>query len=115
MSGTEDLRHKVSIPQAIRFGRRRPWRIEERPFTEALIRIREGEGLYQHQRGHHRRGLNRHLFQTAIAMPGEPDRKATIDAHLPDPRRRGGRSASDPDRRAQGGAGAVDLSQPRPI
>lgn len=47
MSYTEDLRHHVTIPRAVRLVGA-PMGLEDAPtFADALIRIRESEGLYQ--------------------------------------------------------------------
>ncbi|PVA07184.1 TIGR02186 family protein [Thalassorhabdomicrobium marinisediminis] len=47
LSATEDLRHSITIPQAIR-SVGAPGEVENaKTFTEALIRIRAGSGLYQ--------------------------------------------------------------------
>jgi uncharacterized protein (TIGR02186 family) len=65
---TEDLRHKVSIPRAIR-SVGAPSTIQDSPnFTEALIRIRTKSGLYQLSEGEVQ-VTEQTLFQTAIAMP----------------------------------------------
>ncbi|ARE38745.1 putative transmembrane protein [Rhodovulum sp. P5] len=68
MSDTEDLRHKVSIPRAIRA----VGATEEAPhaesFVEALIRIRTAKGLYQMLPG--AVSLDEQtLFRTSIALP----------------------------------------------
>ncbi|OAN85039.1 hypothetical protein A8B78_05940 [Jannaschia sp. EhC01] len=66
ISATEDLRHRVSIPRAIRavgIGV-----ADGASFTEALIRIRESEDLYQLNEG----GVtlrNETLFDTSIQLP----------------------------------------------
>lgn len=68
LSATEDLRHQVSIPRAIRaFGALA--RVEDAPaFTEALIRLRSADGLYQLKEG--AVALSREtLFRTTIALP----------------------------------------------
>lgn len=62
----EDLRHRVSVPRAIRaLGAV----LEETPlFTEALIRIREDEGVYQLLEGEV--AIEREtLFRTTISLP----------------------------------------------
>ena len=51
MSWTEDLRHKISVPQMIR-SVGAPQEISDSPaFSEALIRIRENNGLYSLKEG----------------------------------------------------------------
>ncbi|WP_347311140.1 TIGR02186 family protein [Defluviimonas sp. SAOS-178_SWC] len=51
LSQTEDLRQKISVPQMIR-SVGAPQEIADSPaFTEALIRIREGNGLYSLKEG----------------------------------------------------------------
>lgn len=66
ISDTEDLRHRVSIPRAIRavgVGV-----ADGASFTQALIRIRESEALYQLNEG----GVtlrNETLFDTSIQLP----------------------------------------------
>lgn len=65
---TEDLRHRVSVPRAIRaFGA--VSRVADAPlFIEALIRIREDEGLYQLRENAVRIERDT-LFSTTIALP----------------------------------------------
>lgn len=68
LSATEDLRHQVSIPRAIRaFGAFAT--VADAPaFTEALIRLRTGQGLYQLNEGAVE--LTREtLFRTTVALP----------------------------------------------
>ena len=68
LSATEDLRHQVSIPRAIRaFGGLAT--VEDAPaFTEALIRLRSADGLFQLREG--AVALSREtLFRTTIALP----------------------------------------------
>lgn len=68
ISDTEDLRHRISIPRAIRFVGIPDGITESERFTEALIRIRERGGLYQTNPG--AVTLRRQtLFETAIDMP----------------------------------------------
>lgn len=68
LSDTEDLRQKVSIPRAIRA----VGTTEEAPdaarFTEALIRIRTDNGLYQVRPGDVSLS-EQTLFRTSIALP----------------------------------------------
>ncbi len=47
LSNTEDLRHGISIPRVIRSVGAPETVTDSASFTEALIRIRAGEGLYQ--------------------------------------------------------------------
>ena len=68
LSATEDLRHRIAIPQAIRapgaLGE-----VEDAPaFTDALIRLRTEEGMYLMNEGAVE--LSREtLFRTTIALP----------------------------------------------
>ncbi|MDU8911376.1 TIGR02186 family protein [Aestuariicoccus sp. MJ-SS9] len=68
ITDTEDLRHKVSIPRAIR-SVGAPMQVENaQEFSEAVIRIRKNNGLYQLREG--TVDLRQEtLFDTAIAMP----------------------------------------------
>ena len=68
MSQTEDLRYHVSIPQAIRSVGAPPHITDVDAFTEAVIRIRRENGLYQVLEN----GVDLAqdtLFQTSIALP----------------------------------------------
>jgi uncharacterized protein (TIGR02186 family) len=68
LSETEDLRHRVSIPRAIRaFGTMAE--VEDAPaFTEALIRLRTEEGAFRLSEGAVE--LEREtLFRTSVALP----------------------------------------------
>ncbi|KMK66261.1 TIGR02186 family protein [Puniceibacterium sp. IMCC21224] len=68
ISEIEDLRHSVSIPQAIR-SVGAPMSVQDsQSFTEALIRVRTNSGLYQlHEETV---DLNQQtLFDTAVALP----------------------------------------------
>ncbi|WP_116134905.1 TIGR02186 family protein [Tropicimonas sp. IMCC34043] len=68
LSETEDLRHSVSIPRAIRAVGLTAAVKDAPAFTEALIRIRENEGLYQIHEG----GVSLQegtLFRTDIDLP----------------------------------------------
>ncbi len=68
LSDTDDLRHQVSIPRAIR-SVGAPMDVEDAPsFTEALIRIRTNEGLYQLLEGAVEVS-EQTLFKTALQMP----------------------------------------------
>ncbi|MBC7141564.1 MAG: TIGR02186 family protein, partial [Rhodobacteraceae bacterium] len=68
LSQTEDLRQKISVPQMIR-SVGAPQEIADSPaFTEALIRIREANGLYSLHEG--TVGLEEAtLFRTDIDLP----------------------------------------------
>jgi uncharacterized protein (TIGR02186 family) len=68
LSAVEDLRHKVSIPQAIRSVGAPTDVADSERFTEALIRIREGEDLYQINENTIA-VLEDTLFQTSVALP----------------------------------------------
>ena len=68
ISDTEDLRHRVSVRRAIR-SVGAPAEVENAArFTEALIRIREAEGLYQTNVGTVR-FEEATLFNTSIVLP----------------------------------------------
>lgn len=68
ISDTEDLRHRVSIPRAIR-SVGAPMHVQDsQAFTEALMRIREGRGTYQLLESHVTL-REQTLFDTRIAMP----------------------------------------------
>ncbi|MBN2906630.1 MAG: TIGR02186 family protein [Rhodobacteraceae bacterium] len=68
LSDTEDLRHKVSIPRAIRAIGAAEQSPEAARFTEALIRIRQEKGLYQVLPGAVELS-EQTLFRTSIALP----------------------------------------------
>lgn len=68
LSETEDLRHKVSIPRAIRSVGAPMTVADSQSFSEAVIRIRSANGLYQLMEN----AVNLRqstLFSTRIAMP----------------------------------------------
>ncbi len=68
LTDTEDLRHKITIDRAIRSVGAPSNISDTASFTDAVIRIRESEGLYQHLEG----GValdQQTLFRTAIEMP----------------------------------------------
>ncbi len=70
VSDTEDLRHKISIPRAIR-SVGAPMHIQDaESFTQAVIRIREQADLYQTLQG--QIALDQQtLFRTSIEMPAD--------------------------------------------
>ncbi|MCR8547893.1 TIGR02186 family protein [Salipiger sp. P9] len=68
ISEVEDLRHKVSVPRAIRSVGAPMEIVDSQSFTDALIRIREREGLYQ-LRVNSVELRESTLFDTAISMP----------------------------------------------
>jgi len=68
LSHTEDLRHKVSIPQAIRAVGTASEAPEAETYTEALIRIRSEKGFYQLLPGTVTL-KEQTLFRTSIALP----------------------------------------------
>ncbi|SIO40442.1 conserved hypothetical protein [Rhodovulum sp. ES.010] len=68
LSDTEDLRHKVSIPRAIRAVGTADEAQNPEQFVEALIRIRRDEGLYQSLPGEVSLS-EATLFRTSIALP----------------------------------------------
>jgi uncharacterized protein (TIGR02186 family) len=68
LSATEDLRHKISINRAIR-SVGAPMSVKNaQTFTDAVIRIRESEGLYQRLEGQVALDQDT-LFRTSIRMP----------------------------------------------
>ncbi len=68
LSNVEDQRHKVSIPRAIR-SVGAPMNVKDaQSFTEAVIRIRESEGLYQMLENEVQFDQQT-LFRTSISMP----------------------------------------------
>ncbi|MFY0692350.1 MAG: TIGR02186 family protein [Paracoccaceae bacterium] len=68
LDATEDLRHKISIPRAIR-SVGAPSDVENAPrFTDALIRIREAEDLYQ-RRDDSVQLFEETLFSTTVDLP----------------------------------------------
>ena len=64
----EDLRHKISIRRAIRAVGALSEAADPENFTEALIRIRQREDLYQINEGSVAL-TDKTLFQTAVALP----------------------------------------------
>lgn len=68
LTDTEDLRYKISIPRAIRSVGAPMDIMDSQSFSEALIRIRTGSGLYQVREG----AVDfqeQTLFKTSITMP----------------------------------------------
>ncbi|MGR3479266.1 TIGR02186 family protein [Salipiger marinus] len=68
ISAVEDLRHEVSIPRAIRSVGAPMEIMDSQSFTEALIRIREAEGLYRVEENSVEL-RDSTLFDAAITMP----------------------------------------------
>lgn len=68
LSNTEDLRHKVSIPRAIRSVGAAGEVQDIQSFTDAVIRIREADGAYSLQEGAVEL-TDQTLFNTSIALP----------------------------------------------
>ncbi|SFK83038.1 TIGR02186 family protein [Shimia haliotis] len=68
LSNVEDQRHKVSIPRAIRSVGAPMTVSNAQSFSEAVIRIRKSEGLYQMLEGAVRFD-EQTLFRTSISMP----------------------------------------------
>lgn len=68
LSNTEDLRHKVSIPRAIRSVGSAGEVEDAQSFTEAVIRIRQASGAYSLQEGAVEL-TDETLFNTSIALP----------------------------------------------
>ena len=70
LSDVEDLRHKVSIPRAIRSVGAPMTVSDSQSFTEALIRIRSENGLYQLNEG--TVSLDEQtLFRTSVELPAD--------------------------------------------
>jgi len=70
LSDVEDLRHKVSIPRAIRSVGAPMTVSDSQSFTEALIRIRSEKGLYQLNEG--TVSLDEQtLFRTSVELPAD--------------------------------------------
>lgn len=68
MKNVEDLRHKISVPRAIRSVGAPATIQDAASFTEALIRIRTGSDLYQLREGEV--SVNEQtLFRTAVQLP----------------------------------------------
>ena len=68
LSNTEDLRHKVSIPRAIRSVGAAGEVEDAQSFTDAVIRIRQASGAYSLQEGAVDL-IDQTLFNTSIALP----------------------------------------------
>jgi uncharacterized protein (TIGR02186 family) len=68
LSATEDLRHKISIPRAIRAVGISTATEGPAPFVEALVRLREGSGSYQTREGAVWL-TEATLFRTDVALP----------------------------------------------
>ncbi|WP_407650493.1 TIGR02186 family protein [Anianabacter salinae] len=68
LSSTEDLRHSISIPRAIRSVGAPATIADSETFTEALIRIREKDDLYQLLEGAITL-REQTLFNTSVALP----------------------------------------------
>ncbi len=94
LSEVEDLRHKVSIPRAIRSVGAEV--LDSANFTDALIRIRQKADLYQVLENTVL-VTEETLFDTSVALPCEPDRGGLYRADLPDPGRQGDRRIRDRD------------------
>ncbi|MEO0989626.1 MAG: TIGR02186 family protein [Pseudomonadota bacterium] len=68
LSNTEDLRHKVSIPQAIRAVGASSDGANSADFVEAVIRVRTDNGLYSVREGTVEVS-DQTLFNTSVALP----------------------------------------------
>lgn len=68
LSHTEDLRHSITVPSAIRAVDAAQSMEDTPDFTDALIRIREDAGLYRLQEGGVR-FAEQALFSTTISLP----------------------------------------------
>lgn len=68
LSNVEDLRHKISIPRAIRSVGAPSSVADAQAFTDALIRIRKNNGAYSVQEGAVSLDENT-LFRTSILLP----------------------------------------------
>jgi uncharacterized protein (TIGR02186 family) len=70
LSDTEDLRHRITIQRAIRSVGAPQQVADAQNFTDAVIRIREASGLYQHLEG--TVALDQQtLFRTSITLPAD--------------------------------------------
>lgn len=68
LSEVEDLRHKISIPRAIRSVGAPSGVVDAQSFTDAVIRIRKANGAYKVREG----AVNlreQTLFQTSVTLP----------------------------------------------
>lgn len=68
LSQVEDLRHKISIPRAIRSVGAPGSVLDAQSFTDAVIRIRERSGAYQTREGAVE-VMEQTLFQTSVELP----------------------------------------------
>ncbi|MFD0860087.1 TIGR02186 family protein [Roseovarius aquimarinus] len=68
LSQVEDLRHKISIPRAIRSVGAPGGVVDSQSFTDAVIRIRERSGAYKMREGAVEVS-EQTLFQTSIELP----------------------------------------------
>jgi uncharacterized protein (TIGR02186 family) len=68
LSQVEDLRHKISIPRAIRSVGAPGGVTDSQSFTDAVIRIRERSGAYQIREGAVEL-VEQTLFQTSVDLP----------------------------------------------
>lgn len=68
LTATEDLRQRISIPRAVRSISSRDEVTDEDSFVEALLRIRQGAGLYQMREGTVRFD-EQTLFRTEVPLP----------------------------------------------
>jgi uncharacterized protein (TIGR02186 family) len=68
LSATEDLRYKITIPQAIRSVGAPMTVADSQSFTDALIRVRTANNLFQLNEGSVELSEET-LFKTSIAMP----------------------------------------------
>jgi len=70
INDTEDLRYKVSIPRAIQSAGAPMDVLDSAPFSDAVIRIRSNQGLYQMQEN--KVDIDEQtLFRTSIEMPAD--------------------------------------------
>lgn len=82
LSATEDLRHRISIPRAIRSITSGDEVTDEDAFVEALVRIRQQAGLYQMRE--ETVGFDQQtLFRTSVPLPSSlPTGVYSVDVYL---------------------------------
>ena len=88
LSSVEDLRHKVSIPRAIRSVGSAGTVEDAQSFTDAVIRIREKNGSYQLNEG----GVvlnEQTLFRTSISLPSNLTEGGLCHPYPADPQGQG--------------------------
>ncbi|WP_010141654.1 TIGR02186 family protein [Oceanicola sp. S124] len=82
LTATEDLRQRISIPRAVRSITSRDEVTDEDAFVEALLRIRQRQGLYQLREGTIRFD-EQTLFRTQVPLPSSlPTGVYTVNVYL---------------------------------